>query len=592
MVGILLPIGLRSLALVVATLLTLVTGLILTAGFAAAAIGHLNLISTAFAVLYIGLGVDYALHFCLRYQRLIHIEGNKLNALRMAASEVGTSLVLCTLTTAIGFYAFIPTAFLGVSELGLIAGTGMFINLGITLTLLPALLRLLPIPLAGPPRSSGRVAEFLFNLPIRYKRAIVWGSVALGIGGSVLLPQVRFDYNPLNLRDPRSESVSTLLELIEAETAPYWSAVVLAPTASKAQQLAAQLQQLDTVGTAVTVQDFIPRQQEEKLALIDELALFLGPLLEPPEQRAPPRERVTFHQFLATLEAYLTDPTAHPSPAAYQLAENFQRLVDRLRQSSLPEQQQLLLNLQQSLLATLPDNLVRLQRSLQAEEVTLDDLPPELQHRWIAPNGVQRIEVFPWEGFDINDTSTLRRFVNDVHSIAPGATDSLVLSLKSGEAVVAAFQQAFTYALIAITLILIILLRSLRDTLLVMLPLLLSGILLGAAMVILHTPFNFANVIALPLLLGIGADNGIHMVRRIRHAPPRTGNPLRTSTARAVVFSALITACSFGNLLFTPHPGMVSMGLLLTVGVGLTLLCTLLLLPALLITTHHKEELI
>lgn len=589
MTGILLLIGLRSPALTLATLFTLVIGLTLTAGFATVAVGHLNLISTAFAVLYIGLGAAYAIHFCLRYQRLAQAGLNRLEALSGAASEVGTALLLCALTTAIGFYAFIPTVFSGVSELGLIAGTGMFINLGLTLTFLPALLRLLPVPPAGPQRASEGTLGVLFNLPLRYKRGILWSGLLLGLGALALLPQVRFDYNPLNLRNPHSESVSTLRELIETETTPPWSAIALAPNANQAQQLAGQLRQLDTAGAVVTIQDFIPQEQEEKLALIDELALLLGPLLGPSETESGAKQyQITLRQFLQTLEAYTTDPTVQPSPAAYQLAENFRQLLDRLKQSDSTGQQQLLLTLQHSLLATLPDNLARLKRSLEAGPVTLDTLPTDLKQRWISPTGIQRIEVFPEEGLDVNDTVSQRRFVSEIHSIAPSATGSLILSLKSGQTIVAAFQQAFSYALIAITAVLLFLLRSLRDTMLVLIPLLLAGILLGAAMVILNTPFNFANVIALPLLLGIGVDNGIHMVRRIRQAPPKTGNPLRTTTARGVVFSALVTVCSFGNLLFASHPGMASMGLLLSVGVALTLLCTLLLLPALLMATQPR----
>ncbi|ADJ28286.1 MMPL family transporter [Nitrosococcus watsonii] len=591
MTGVLLLLGLRSFSLVLATLVTLVIGLIFTAGFATVAIGHLNLISTAFAVLYIGLGTAYAIHFCLRYQRLVQTGLGQSDALSTTASDVGIALTLCALTTAIGFYAFIPTDFAGVSELGIIAGTGMFISLALTLTFLPALLRLLPIPSSTRSwRTRGKILVFLSSIPICYRRQLLGSGLILGLGALLLLPQSRFDYNPLNLRDPDSESVSTLLDLIDAETIPPLSAIVLASDAPKAQQLADQLRQLDTVGAVVTVQDFIPKQQEEKLAIIDEMALLLGPLLSSSEWESKTKaeqKHSTLRGFLQTLENYLASSASSPSPAAYQLAEDLRQLLNRLKERDSAAQKQLLLTLQHSLLATLPDNLARLRQSLQAGPLSLDTLPPDLRRRWIASAGIQRIEVFPKEGLNINDTASLRHFVNDIHNLAPSATGALILSFRSGETIVAAFQQAFIYALIAITVVLLFLLRSLRDTILVLIPLLLAGILLGAAMVILKTPFNFANIIALPLILGIGVDNGIHMVWRVRQAPPKTGNPLQTSTARAVVLSALVTVCSFGNLLLASHPGMASMGLLLSVGVALTLLCTLLLLPALLLATQN-----
>jgi hopanoid biosynthesis associated RND transporter like protein HpnN len=593
MTSALLLIGLRSASLVLAILLTLIIGLILTAGFATLAVGHLNLISTAFGILYIGLGAEYAIQFCVRYQQLTRNRVNQLKALRTTASEVGIALILCALTTAIGFYAFIPTDFSGVSELGLIAGTGMFINLGLTLIFLPALLRFLPVPLTSSRKVKKRTFDFLFNWPLHHRRSILWGSLILGLGMLVLLPQIRFNYNPIDLRNPKSESVSTLRELTETETIPLWSAIVLAPDASKAQQLAGQLKQLDTVEAVITVQNFIPDHQEEKLDIIDELALSLGPLLGPsasdPTAIETKQDQVTLNQFLHTLDTYLADPAAKPSPAAYQLAESFQRLLDRLRQSESATQRQLLLNLQHSLLATLPANLSRLQHSLQAGPITLNTLPPYLRHRWIAPNGVQQLEIFPKKGLNINDPASLHRFVGEVHSIAPSATGSLVLNLKSGEVVVASFQKAFVYALIAIIAVLLLLLRSLQDTLLVLVPLLLAGILLGATMVILNISFNFANVIALPLLLGVGVDSGIYMVQRVRRAPLKTGNLLRTSTTRALVLSTLVTVLSFGNMLFTSHPGMVSMGLVLAIGVTLTLLCTLLVLPALLMATQRRH---
>jgi hypothetical protein len=345
----------------------------------------------------------------------------------------------------------------------------------------------------------------------------------------------------------------------------------------------------------VTAQDFVPGQQEEKLNIIDDLALLLGPSLGPSISDLPlepKQDQVTLSQFLHTLNVYLADPAAQPSSVTYQLAENFEQLINQLKQSEPTAQRQLLLTLQHSLLSTLPANLARLQDSLQAGPITLNTLPPHLRHRWIASNGVQRLEIFPKKGLDINNPESLRRFVNEIHSIAPNATGSLVLNLKSGEVVVTSFQKAFVYALIAIIVVLLFLLRSLQDTALVLVPLLLAGILLGAIMVILNIPFNFANVIALPLLLGTGVDSGIYMVQRVRRAPLKTGNPLRTSTTHALILSTLVTVLSFGNLLFTSHPGMVSMGLVLAIGITLTLLCALLILPALLIATprHHATS--
>ncbi|RMF84640.1 MAG: hopanoid biosynthesis-associated RND transporter HpnN, partial [Nitrospirae bacterium] len=191
------------------------------------------------------------------------------------------------------------------------------------------------------------------------------------------------------------------------------------------------------------------------------------------------------------------------------------------------------------------------------------------------------IRVFPRE--DLDRGAAMRRFVRQVRSVAPGATGPPVVYVAAGEAVVSAFRHAFLYALAAIALLLALLVHPRRDLLLVLLPLLLAGIATGAATVLLRLPFNFANVIALPLLLGIGVDSGLHMVHRARAQLAGARHPLATSTARAVLYSALTTVCSFGNLAFSPHRGTASMGILLTLGVGFTLAVTLLVLPALLV---------
>ncbi len=177
----------------------------------------------------------------------------------------------------------------------------------------------------------------------------------------------------------------------------------------------------------------------------------------------------------------------------------------------------------------------------------------------------------------------MRRFVAAVHTVAPNAIGFPVIYLEAGDAVVRAFQQAFLLALLAVTVLLLLLLRPKSDIFLILLPLLLAGALTGAASVLMNIPFNFANVIALPLLLGIGVDSGIHMVHRMRAAPPANGHMLQTSTARAVLYSSLTTICSFGNLALSPHRGMASMGALLTIGIGFTLLCILVVLPALMV---------
>jgi predicted RND superfamily exporter protein len=239
-----------------------------------------------------------------------------------------------------------------------------------------------------------------------------------------------------------------------------------------------------------------------------------------------------------------------------------------------------LARLDESLLANLPILFEDLQNALKAHSFSVSDLPAGVLGRYVAEDGRYRIQVYPRE--DIFNHDALERFVDAVAAVAPNATDTPVSILEAGRAVVRSFVQATIYALLAITLVLLYKIRNLPSTALILLPLLLALDLTFAASVALSIPFNFANVIIVPLLLGIGVDTGIHFIHRFRTEPPPDGNMLETSTARAVFFSALTTTMSFGTLAFSRHQGMAGMGKLLALCMTFLILTTFFLLPVLL----------
>jgi predicted RND superfamily exporter protein len=245
-----------------------------------------------------------------------------------------------------------------------------------------------------------------------------------------------------------------------------------------------------------------------------------------------------------------------------------------------------------SLLGSLPDQLERLWGALEPDQVELETLPAELVERMLAADGRARIEVLPRE--DLGENAALVAFVDGVREAAPQATGSAVAVLEWARAVVRSFQQALTGAFVAVALVVWLLWRRGRDLLLVLAPLVLAAVLTGAAAVILGIRFNFANVLVLPLLLGVGVDSGIHLVHRHRvlEAGAAAGSAgrvlLGSSTAQAVFFSALTTMGSFGSLVFATHRGFSSLGQLLLIGVTLTLACNLLVLPALIAGTSKR----
>lgn len=583
----LLVLGLRSVRLVVATLFTLLAGLVWTAAFALFAVGSLNMISVAFAVLFIGLGADFGIHFALRY-REERAPGlvNEI-ALRRTAAGVGGALVLCAVAAAISFFSFIPTAYRGVSELGLIAGVGMFIALVANFTLLPALLTVLPGERdAGLPGRGGiasAIARGLDEFILTHRRAIMYGALVLAVAGGVLGARVHFDFNPLNLKDPTKESVKTLKELMaNSDTTPETISVVM-PDLEKANAKAQQLSKLSVVDKAVTLSDYVPENQEAKLAAIDSLALFLTPVLTPGQGLAPPtpaENRKALDDFRQALERfYVSGRTRGMKTDIGGLAKLIGRFDKRL-DADPPKAPIELAALQKSLLAYLPSRIDALRDSLDARRVTIDDLPKAIRDRMVAPDGHARIEVYP--ASDVSDNTALRRFVEGVETVAPNATDSSVILLRSGDAIVHSFQKATAIALALILVLLAALLRNVWDVTLVLVPIGLAALYTVGFADAVGLSFNFANVIVLPLLLGLGVASAIHLVMRGRDEAlsGRTAKILATSTPRAVTFSALTTIGSFGSLAVSPHRGMASLGALLTIAIAMTLLCVLIVLPA------------
>ncbi len=583
LVSVLLTIGLRSIRLVVATLLTLIVGLVWTAGFATIAVGHLNLISVAFAVLFVGLGIDFGIHFGLRFQES-RDQGRELEqALRDTARGVGASLCLCAVAAAIGFCSFLPTDFAGLAELGLISGAGMFIALAANFTLLPAILRFLP-----PRVAVGRRKHDLFSLidrvVRRFPKLIPTSAAVIAVIALITASQARFDFNPLNLKDPESESVATVLDLMaDGDTSPY-TIGVLTEGLEQADSMATRLSKLDVVDHAITLADYVPKEQSEKLELIRDTALFLLPILRTTSSQAEPDsgERVAaYYGFHDQLQGWLAGlPVDSPlTISGRRLSDSMERFR---RQDG--ELNAALLGLESGLLGTLPQNLARLREAFKVEPVTMEDIPDGLRARMLAEDGRARIQIFPKE--IVRDNAALVLLVDAVRSEAPRATDNPVVIVEAGKSVVGAVVLAAIIALLSITLLLIIVLRSAGDSLLVLLPLALATVTTIAISVIIDLPFNFANVIVLPLLLGLGVANGVHLVLRRRGVAGE--NVMRTSTPRAVFFSALTTIASFGSLAISTHPGTASMGALLLIGLGMTLVSTLIALPALLLRHAGK----
>jgi uncharacterized protein len=561
----------RSARVVIAILVTTIVGLIMTAAIGLLAIGRFNLISVAFIPLFVGLGVDFSIQFSVRSlaERLIH--PNLRAALIATGATIGRALALSAAAIGAGFFAFLPTSYVGVAELGTIAGLGMIVAFALSIVLLPALFMLLQPP-------AGRLAEVGFTMlaPVdtlvrRYRRTVLAGALVVAVVSCALLPLVRFDFDPLNLKSSKVESMAALQAL---SSDPDWTpdAInILSPSLAASEPLVSRLDALPAVSRTVTLNSFVPAQQKEKLALIGSAATLLKPVLDV-APLAPPSDS-ELQQSLAGTAASLRRVAADATEAAAVSARRLADVLERL-QVATPDVRAAAAF---AVVTPLKVMLEQTRALLQAGPVTLKTLPPELVADWIAKNGRARIQVLPRDNGE--DNASLRRFADAILAVAPDATGRPISISASGDTVVEAFLQAGLFSLLAIILLLAVVLRRAWDVVLTMLPVLLSGLLTFATCAALDLPLNFTNIIALPLLFGVGVAFNIYFVLAWRAG--ETGM-LQSSLMRAVVFSALTTATAFGALWLSSHPGTASMGRLLMISLGWELLVTLLFRPALL----------
>jgi len=563
--------ALRSFRIIFAIMATLLVGLAIATGLGLEAVGVFNIISIAFIALFVGLGVDFGIQFSVRYRSERHRDDNLNHALIRTGRAMGVPLALAAAATAAGFFSFLPTTYNGVAELGMVAGIGMIVAFALSITFLPSLLRLL-----APPGEAEDVG-FAFLAPVdgflaRNRRAVLTVAVIAGIASLAAMTQLRFDSNPLDLRSPTVESVSTLFDLMkDPQTSPN-TIDVPAPSLAAADALAAKISQEPLVAQVITLSSFVPQDQDRKLALIADADTLLDATLNPFEVANPPSDA----ELVASLTKTAAGLRAAAGAGADKPAQDARRLAAAL-EAVIKAGPAARARANEALVPGLKTMLAQVSASLKAQKVSEVSLPADIRADWLTADGTARIQVFPRD--TTNDPAALSDFSDQVLSVAPAATGAPIAIRESGRTIVGAFLEAGVLSFIAITILLALVLRRMFDVLVTLAPLVLTGLLTLATCVVLGQPLNFANVIALPLLLGIGVAFNIYFVVAWRKGAT---DLLQSSLTRAVIFSAATTASGFGTLWLSRHPGTASMGELLMISLGWTLVTTLFLSPALL----------
>jgi hopanoid biosynthesis associated RND transporter like protein HpnN len=557
---IILWLALRSWKIIAAVFFSLMVGLATTAALGLAMVGSFNLISIAFFVLFVGLGVDFGIQFSVRYRTERHEHVDLREALRSAARKAGDPLALAAAATAVGFFAFLPTSYRGLAELGLIAGCGMLIAFFCSITLVPAMLALL-----NPPGEAAAVG-FQSLAPLdhflqRHRIAVIAGTVLIVLAGTPLLLHLPFDFNPVNLQSPSSASVVTYRQLQGDPETSGDDAEILAPSIEQADAIAKRLAALPEVSRVLTLSSFIPPDQDRKIAALKTASQRLGAALNPQAMQPAPSDQevvAAIQKTAADLSGAAGKETGTAADAARQVSDLLTRLASadagiRARTEA-------------AIVPPLIFDLDQLRRSLASQTVTIKTLPANLVRDWLLPDGRARVEALP-KG-NPNDTNVLRKFATAVLRAEPSATGPAISYYESGRTVTAAFIEAGMLALVAIAILLFIALRRVTDVLLTLIPLLLAGAVTLEICVLNGFALNFANIIALPLLLGVGVAFKIYYIMAWRAG--KTGL-LQSTLTRAVIFSAMTNAVAFGSMWASSYPGMSSMGKMM----ALALLCTM-----------------
>jgi uncharacterized protein len=576
------------------TVFTLMIGVGWSLGLTTLTIGHLNIFTIVFAPMLIGLGIDSTgIHFLTHYEAQRAAGKNVRQALEHTFLGTGGGIVTATLTTATAFYALVLSDFLGLRELGFITGSGLILILLATFTCLPALLVLedrwrrtrAPIFETAPAEERGGYVEQSY----RYPWATLAVSACLVVLSLLALGKISTDFNLLRLQSERNESVIWAERIFASSRRSVLMGELMANSLEEVERKVAALNRLPSVEKVDSILSVLPEEQERKLALMQELR----PLLAEMTIQRPETEAVDLAALRATLQRLNAKLEEGDQPAQTSAEEALrqelyegQRLIEHFlhRTQSMPpaETQQALVAFQRELRHDLADKLAILQRNLEAQPVTIQDLPHELQARYVGKSGKFRLFVFPAE--NVWEPQPLARFVRDLQMVDADALGAPVTNFEYMKTIKEGYSTASLYAMSGIVFLTFLMFRGALSTILALVPLVVGSVWTLGMMALFGVQFNMANLLFLPLIIGIGIDNGVHIVHSFRATGKYEGEsvPLARSTAKAITLAALTTIVGFGSLMISGHRGIYSLGLLVALGVGSVLVASLTTLPSLL----------
>ena len=585
---ILLLVAFRGVLNVCAAMVTLLVALSVSFGFATLAVGHLNILSMVFAVMLIGIGIEYGIQLVLRYQEELRLGDTELEAIRTGLNRNIWAIVMAAATVAAAFLTFACTDFKGIAELGIIAAGGVAICVIATFTVLPAMLVLLarhrrkrPARNLKVEQEKQRISALLFGHP----KAVIAATAVCCVASLYPLSRVSFDYNLMNLQAKGLESVAYAYKLMKSKENAGYFAVVTAGSAAEAARKTEALEALPSVDHVVSLNSMVPDRQKEKLAELaairEELSdVAPGQYEEDLSLMELPTVFENFRNATVRLKEKLEQerrPEAKQVAGFLAILDNFFATLEKERDRNAVG---MLQEFQGGMFAELPQKIALLKESLNAAPVTEGDIPPELRERFVGKSGKYMLQVAPKA--EIFDLAPLKAFLDDVRRVDAHASGEPVMVYESMTIMRDSYRLAFIYAFAAIVVILLIAFRSVKFALIGLVPLAVGVLFMISGMWLFGISFNSANIIVMPLVLGIAVDSGIYIINRFRREEGSAGAVVTSSTGVGVLLNTLTIMASFGALMVAHHQGVFSIGAVMSLGMVACQIAFMITLPAVL----------
>lgn len=585
LVGLLFMVILRSWLRPILLVLSLILAIAWTFGFVTISIGQLNLLSIVFTLVLVGIGVDFGVHIMLRYVESRKYGRGTREAVQTSIFRTGPGIIMGALTSVCAFYSVLGSDFRGLAELGLIGGTGIVLSLLAMLTILPALLIIT--------ESSGRftsnstrlvIFPFLDRLstrPLRLLLILVAASIAAMPG----LFKLRFSYNLLELQAEGLESVEYERRLIADSDESTWYAIMTTDSPKEGKAMVEKVKRLPSVGKVETILDFVPPAQEQKTALYAKAVAALGKI----PTRSPKLPEPSTNAMIAALDRLTAALESIEEKLFSAGATKEMKVLNQCMKSVRTSREFLekdneaiharLGALQKELNRDIEESLEELKQLLSAKSVTPEDIPPSIRDLFIGKDGSYQIKISPRN--NVWNFDKLRQFVADLRKVDPKVSGVPVGVMESAQLMHRTFLSAAALTIMLVSVMLWLYSRSFVYVALTLLPLAVGMLWLLELMGWAGINFNLANFFAVPILIAIGVDGGVHFLARWGELEGQQGL-FSTSTPTAVSLSFATTMIGFGGLLFAHHRGVASLGAVMVLGSLTGLISCLLVLPAVL----------